>query len=192
MKKRICALVFAIFIPIMLFVACGGTSEAEVEMGPAHGVWNGNVYINEYLGLEFTMPDNWLMMTAEELARIVGTSTSIDEMIEGEVIHDMMAFGGADVEISFERFSEGSAMDYLEAEANRLKEITMGNADLIFADRTTRIGARDYYLLTYTLQIGNNASVRHYFVNGQGEYMSIITINLGSNYALEDILAMFN
>ena len=199
MKKRIFTLILAIAIPIMLLAACGSSPEPVM---PERGVWNDNVYTNEYLGLEFTLPNNWTISTDEQLAALVNISADILEvpagMIEGMALYDMMASGplGSSVMVMYERLLPATAgiseADYLAELATELEMTGLGYSNFVFSDSTTRIGSVGYHSLSAVLSMGGMEIVQYYFINRQDEFIRGIIVTLIGDDTLEDILANFN
>ena len=87
---------------------------------PVRGVWNGNIWLSEYIGLYFYLPQGWEHASDEEIVDLVGLGTAVLElsdagmavpdelweMIDDHVLHDMMAIDleqGSNIQVIIER-----------------------------------------------------------------------------------------
>lgn len=89
MMKKLFSL-FMIISLLFTLTACSNTPAEEgkdeveeVEEVYVRGEWLDGVYTNDYLGFTFTLPDNWVLATDEELMSMLETST--EEMLSEEM-----------------------------------------------------------------------------------------------------------
>lgn len=88
----------------------------EYVAWPQRGIWNGNLYLNEYLGVSFEMPEGWDKLSDEQISEQLGVGISflqgsdaiefIMEEIGFNSFMEMMATNpetGASINIAFER-----------------------------------------------------------------------------------------
>ena len=85
---------------------------------PVRGMWDGNIWTSEYLGLYFYLPEGWEFASDEEIVDILGLGSALilgaagmaitDEFWEGinAVLYDMLAFdleSGSNIQVLIER-----------------------------------------------------------------------------------------
>jgi len=196
MKKRICALLLC---AVLLLTACGGGSPLTQSTAPELGVWNGNVFENEYLGLRLTLMDGWEAATDEEIAEMIGADRYEDEFWElveaGMVIYDMMANSmvtGANIQIGYERLllRRMSVADYLAIMAEEIEDSGM---EVIETPGTTRIGAYEWYSIGSVVRMWGVNIYGRYFVNIEDGFARMIMIIYHEeSESLEEIMAMFS
>ena len=85
--KKFLSLFMVIALSLTLF-ACSSEPKVEEEKEEVfetfvRGEWNDNVYTNDYLGFSFTLPENWVVASDEELLSMLETAT--DEMLTEEM-----------------------------------------------------------------------------------------------------------
>lgn len=95
---------------------------------PRRGVWEGNNYFNEYLNINFSMPENWDKITDEQIAaqmeigiEFLEDADSVDSIMaqaETNSFMEMMAINnvtGANVTIAYQRLDDPSmsALDFI-------------------------------------------------------------------------------
>ncbi|HBL85290.1 MAG: hypothetical protein A2Y17_03585 [Clostridiales bacterium GWF2_38_85] len=95
MKKAVVILM----IISMLILNLAGCSIIQDTLSPnaERGTWNDNVYTNEFANLRFKNADNWLVMTDEEISKMMQLGIDyIDndkyskELLDLTTIYDMM------------------------------------------------------------------------------------------------------
>ena len=69
MKKRLCTMITAILCITFLLVGCGAESAKT-------GVWDSNVFTNEWLNFKMTVPQDSRIMTKDEMSSAIGTLES--------------------------------------------------------------------------------------------------------------------
>lgn len=70
--KRIFITLLALFMVLSL-AACGRVTDAiqEALRAPSRGQWHENVYVNEFMGFQFTLPNTWYFNTDVERVHII-------------------------------------------------------------------------------------------------------------------------
>ena len=118
---------------------------------PVRGVWNGNIWISEFIGMYFYLPVGWEFAGDDEIAGLLGFDAAVlpgvagsaidDEFWEimNPVLYDMMAMDletGTSVRVAIEKMPaiDLSAGSFIAYNANRLLVLGM-NVDLDVAPR---------------------------------------------------------
>jgi len=146
-------------------------------VSPTPGVWHGNLFTSEYLGLTFAQPYTW---TAES------EPTGFDMVATSPL--------GASVQISHERVPPGTYVFELIAEMMRQSE-EMG-MEVSAATPAAHLGNYVWHTFQTTmtmeiLEIELNVH-GHYFINIQGDYArTILILSSDVSESVEEILAMF-
>jgi len=168
------------------------------------GTWDGFVYSNPSLGLQFTLPDGWFAATDEEIANVMGISADIfDDEAWEEVfaqldilaLIDMMAIDlqtNVNVNITIERLvfpnnrlTEAQYLQHMDAMSD-----LMGMDFSLDFPSPVRIGAYDWHV--YGAEMLLMGSTARGFINIQNGFARIITITYnGDTDALEEVLAAF-
>jgi len=182
--------------------------EDSIEL-PVRGVWDDNVYTNEYLGFRFVMPSGWVASTDYEIADMMGMVYDLlaaegDELAEElwktaglTTIHEMMVtnvYTGANIQIAYERiispYADLSALEYLEIMSMQIEDI--GLVVDINPSGMTRIGAHEWYSLETVMETsGRNLSVSQ-LINILDGFVRIVTITYNEeNCSLDELLSMF-
>jgi len=144
--KKFSLFLLAIII-ISMSAGCSGREGRAAEARElVRGSWNGNIFTSEFAGLTFTMPDNWLPGSDEEIAALMGVSAEFlseqgmkitEKMLELSTIYDMAAqnpINGDSIILMFENLSMHiggtrlNEMQYLESLAEQLDSFEMGYA----------------------------------------------------------------
>lgn len=74
--KKIRNFIMIALCTLLLATGCG--SESKVIF--SEGTWEGNKYTNEFLGLTYTMPEDWERTSDEELDNLIKQAMSLTEM----------------------------------------------------------------------------------------------------------------
>ena len=239
MKKRMIlpAILLAVLMALTLtLAACGNgddngpvTPPTQNNNGPAdngpddppetngetgtvtRGVWDGNVFTSEFLGLTFTMPDGWVASTDAEIAALMGLAPGVLEAAGGDIpedlwdtvesVHDMMAMNpltGVSVQILFDRleypYTAMSTAEFVAEYLELMEEIMeMMGMEFEVLPGTTRIGNSDWHSFASTMEMfGMTITSRSFFSVHEGFSRTIsITYSEGSE-SPEEILAMFS
>ena len=180
----------------------GGEPEQQADW-PRRGVWDGNVYTNEYLGFTFTMPDDWTVEADREgYYGTVHGYAFIDmhasSPITGEIDTEgsSIVFSRATVQIMYQRleypFTNLSTAQFNEGLATLMEASERFEVDLI--SDTTRIGTYDWASLVLTMEAILDVTFyfRHFVSVHEGFAWSIIIEYTEDFGSLDDILAMFS
>jgi len=175
---------------------------------PARGVWEGDVYTNETLGLRFTPPDDWFVATDAEIAELMGFG--VDMLAGGSdafladildaadltIFHEMMAASptGSNVQIMFERLvfpqTRLTEAQYLESVEGDLA--WAGIRVDVSSPGPTRIGGYDWYSYGTAIDmLGGTVYGRQFFTIREGFIRLIIFTYFEGSESLEEMLAMF-
>ncbi|MCL2401922.1 MAG: hypothetical protein FWC90_04695 [Oscillospiraceae bacterium] len=177
--------------------------------GPVRGLWEGNVFTSEYLGLRFVMPFDWSAADDADIAGLMGVGADVMAIsgieIPGEfwdmfdlvAVFDMVAANpltGTSVQIVFERLMfplRGiSTAEYVEATVHQLERAGI-SVNLDFPG-TVRIGDYDWYSFGTVMEmpLGMVAYGRQ-FINVQDGFGRIIGITGNDPEAsVNEVLAM--
>jgi len=213
MLKKVFCLGSIVFLAFVL-VACG--DDEEEIANPTRGVWEDDTFTSEYLGLEFELPEYWVMLDDEEMEQFFGvvfddaapamgieiSDDVLDALGDGQ-FHDMFAihpFSGSNVQIIFERNPMAmliSEEDYIETMIEQLEEegevMGIEFRDFEVAPSTTTIGNYEWESISVVMEMGPGAEMNsHSFINIQGPNVRIIIITLGFGETLNDVLDAFN
>jgi len=195
---------FTCFILIAIFaLALAGCGRSQSENLPTRGAWHGHTYVSEYFGLQFTLPESWVMFTDTERAIITGTppvSWDIFEDIEAEIeVHDMRAadfITGDDVLIRIQAFAPDLAEDmdyvgYLQSMSSMLQFMGIGARNFQMGAVPRQIGEYQWHYMTYLIF---DDALQMILVNIQGRFVRTIvaTAQNGSASNLDNILNNFS
>jgi len=196
---------------VLALVGCGG-NDTEVagtlqRRGVTRGVWSGNTWTSDYLGLTLTLPSGWVHATDAEIAEVLGVGADFmaAQGVEVDtaalesigVLYDMMATGptGATIQIGMERLvfpsSRMTAPEYIEASIDEF--IAMGmEVDLDFPN--VRIGNLDWYSYGSVMDFMGIRIYGRYFVNVYDSVARFIVIMYadGMGDSIDDLLRFFS
>jgi hypothetical protein len=164
----------------------------------SRGIFQDGVYTNQYAGLVFTLPDGWLMKTDQEMADELGVSV--------DAYNDPEKWG----ELADKEKKTYDAIFY-DTNTDSLVTISLLNLPLVCQGRLPSkvdyikscithleldtepfekmIGSKAYTgMLIYDEQYGVN---RYAFAKRQDKFMLIVTVNIGDDVNLDDILGCF-
>ncbi|MCL2563642.1 MAG: hypothetical protein FWE08_06365 [Oscillospiraceae bacterium] len=231
MKKKLFALLLVFVMMATLFAGCGDlfgdrrpaetpdAGDVTQAAGEAkRGSWDGDVFISEYLGLQFTLPSGWAAASDEEMAEIMGMGIDVidgmdlfglDMDIGGLMdvfgvmnVTDMMAsslFTGASIDISFERLifphNRMSEEEYIESMAASMEMLGMDDLsmEIINFPGTTKIGAYAWYSYGMVMEFMGVEIFSRYFITIQDGFSRTITITyVEGSETVEEILEMFS
>lgn len=176
----------------------------EVTDFPSRGVWNDNIYTNDFLGFSITIPDTWAILSDEEIEienDLGADMLDIERMSETPLgltaFMDMMAidsFTGTSIVVSFERLLVNpiSIENYIDINVRSIENI--GFKINYISTETTRIGNHDWHYIDTFFEVlpGVNMYTRMFITIYQG-FSSTIGINYTSfSYNIDDIFHFFN
>lgn len=213
--KKLLALMLAI-VMALLMVACdteklsddikshGERDDEKVEL--SRGKIEGDVYINKFLGLEFTKPESWVYSTDEEVAALVNLSV---EMIYGEnfketlennpSVFDMMVIDSltrSSINVGYENlfktFSTNITVkqyvEALKAQFTNVSGMTVTFPDTL---ESAKLGNTEFSKVVCTVTTQGVSMKQVYYLKNVDEYMCYVIVTIPSGYTVEQIEAMF-
>ena len=199
-KKLITLLL--IFVTLVSFTACTGGSSAEARLRA--GIITDDVYINEWLGLQFQFPSGWFTLSSAELQLLLGfagrftpgeeINISEAEWNElGEVV-DLFAMqvAGSNVLIGFERVRAGQSgsafINLLATNARR-----DGAWNIYTHANTVQLGERQYYVLDFNaFVLGDVVVSQRMLVNIENRIATVIVITARTDEERNHLMQYFN
>jgi len=184
--------------------AQGGVSPPQHEP-ISRGNWNGNVFTNRHLGLEFTRPHGWHTASQQEmeaaaalLASAVPSDSLLHQMLdeEGSFV-DMFAINpatGANAGIAVERLASShlslTEAEYINIMTDMLQQMGM---QAVRIPHTTIIGGYEWHEFRTSLPALNGNVYGRNFINIRGGHIRGISVNYSNaSESGYDILAMFS
>ncbi|MCL2842401.1 MAG: hypothetical protein FWE28_02900 [Oscillospiraceae bacterium] len=188
--------------------------EEPIDGAPVRGVWDGDIFTSEYLGLQFEKPEDWVVATDEDIMQVMGLlddgllgddffgegvdTARLFEVFDITTVHDIMVTDpatGSNIQIAYERLifpaNRMSAAEYIEALGDML--VTMGMEINQFSE-TTRLGNSDWYSLEAVMDIHGMELLGRYLISVQDGFARIITITYSGDTPelAEDMIARFS
>jgi len=218
--KRKLLMVVCIVMCVLCCVGCGSNEDNKENKDEninqsiskngeksIRGVWKDDVYINEFAGIIFNLPENWVYATDEEMdnsfenTKDILVSEDDKELIEkGEFnsLDEMMAeniYTGSNIIISYENLSKvvgGSqitAEQYLDISKMQLEAIETFDYE-IGEVSTKKLGEQEFLCLT--AKIKEYDIEQAYYTKKIDKYMvNIVITSSNSDESIESILANF-
>ena len=205
---KVLSMVLVVSMMLTTLVACnGGSSTALERRGVTRGVWNGNTWTSDYLGLTLTLPSGWVHATDEEIADVLGLGADLIAATQGVeidtsvmesigVLYDLMASSpnGASIQVGMERLvfpnSRMTAPEYIEASASEL--VAMG-MEVDFNFPNTRIGSLDWYSYGSMMEFMGMRIYGRYFVNVYDSVARFIILMYTSDTeGVDEMLRLFS
>jgi len=187
-----------------ILAACGSSADTET---PRRGRWNGNTFTNEFFGLRFNMPNDWVATDEKEVAEMFAGITEHFPPAGAEItpdmyqlameigIFDMMASDGDTDAFADDNVHIVMSMVLMSAEdahmtapewmAHRME--VLGTPHILH-DGTVRIGSLDWYYMDFSP--GGEVHNRLYF-NEEGYFIRQINIVFRADEHLNQALGMF-
>ena len=176
---------------------------ANNQLGnPTRGIWEGNVYTNEFIGLQFDMPIGWNVVTGTGLPTILYEGAEITDYVWASLdepsILDMsinhVRGGNINIVINNAGFPM-SAAEFRQAiydAAHDMEDIGMSVTVGSF-DEPTRIGRYYWYYQEVEIELLGEAFIMHQFLK-LFNYRYFVAISIGDDIedSLEDTVAMFS
>lgn len=187
------------------------TQEIASKSGElTRGVWDGNTYTSEYAGITFTMPENWISATDEQIASMMSVSVDImsdaglevsEEMLQLQAIYDMMAtdtLTGTSVLVMYENLavvvggSSYTEKQYLEEVSKQLDTASMGNANEEITEET--LCGNTYTVMKVELEVQDISATQYYYMRKIDKYMQgiIISVMNGDEDTATQVLSYFS
>ena len=197
--KKIFALIL-VALMVMPLVACNlGSPELS------RGEIDGNIYKNEFMGIEFTKPSSWQYYSDEEIASVMNIAA---ENLKGEnlkkalevnpAIYDMMvvdASTGTNINIVYENLRKSlstniSVEKYVEELKKTMKSEGM---NITFPDKleTVKLGDVEFTKCVCTVKAYGITMTQVYYLKKINGYMTSVILTVPSGYSIADVEAMF-
>jgi len=193
MKKKLLLFALAAIMAATLILASCGSADLD------RGEWNGNVFTNEFFGLTFNMPNDWLAASDAEIADLLGIGSEVfefDDLMEDEdLVIAMLASSpdpsGSNVNLGIGRLPRRnmSSSAFMNANLTPLREM---GADVRVVPGTVRIGGNDWYKYSYSIVMFGTLVTGYGLARATSGYGAIITVTVSEGSAtLAEILDMF-
>ncbi len=214
---------FAFIMAIVLVVSCGGcvadridtddeekstatptevptetptaTPEKETVL-QVRGSWENNVYTNTFLGLSYTLPEDWQAATDEEIlsmmglgAELLGKKEDLEKSLESQQsIYDFYVVNdttGSNINISFENLSLSiggilySEEDYADVVTQQLQSLE-GMTYIIGAYEEVTLGDKTFLKVPATVEYSGISMEQQYYFHKEGKYMCSIILTCTS------------
>ena len=174
---------------------------------PSRGSIDGDAYMSEYLGLEFTKPAHWRYYSDEEIASIMNIAA--DNLLEDKfkealeknpAIYDMMAVDdstGTNISVSYENLLRTLSLgitveEYVEAMKEQFTEVT--TMQVTFPDELEKVklGEVEFTRCVCTTKTQGITMIQAYYFRKSGGYMTIVLVTVRDGYSVEEIENMFD
>ena len=185
----------SLLLSVLFFSSCGALGGAPAVQTPELGIWQGNVFINEQLGLHFTMPDSWEMASQLDIAIMDSNAQTMGaEGADDSVIRDLTAINhetGANVQLAYTRHGRNvPTNDEIFEEMTEVLE-SLGFNIVSTSASPVRIGRYDWIYAEYEARImGTTVQGRQYYSVADG-YIRMITITSPQYSELLDVMLGF-
>jgi len=214
MNKLIVA--FGVIFVLAALAACRSnvsTSHLNEDMlsGITRGIWDEDVYINEYLGFSFALPEQWMAAGDNEMAALAGISAEILSNLGQELSDDFWEIAGitmlwdmwvldlitgTSVQIIYEvlRYPKSmmSEIQFIETIVEQAAQTTLEMKTSIIPIPTI-IGNYAWYSYTNEIAVwGNFENMRHFINIRDGIVRHIIVNYLPDIAPLEGTLRLFS
>lgn len=175
---------------------------------PVRGAWDGTVYTNDFTGITFTAPEDWLVLSDEDLAKAVGIGTEgmtvrgeemSPEMLAQSTIYDACVASvvtGTNIIFALENLTANHPMGTMitpEAYFTATKALIEEN----YPDAYTfgepyplTVGGQEYLLMEIIPP--ESGQTQLFMVRKVNNYMILNTITLLGGDSADDIIAMFS
>ena len=205
MKKLICPA--TILLTLIIGITITACSPEAVRGGPTRGIWDGNIYTNHYLNLQFELPGEWVIVSDEELAAAAGIPPEEFVAQGAKIPHyfwetnstiiDMMAtdtFLGLGIIITYEwiniAYGRITAPEYIDAVLGNLADM---GVDAHITPGTTQIGGYLWYSYVSEVSTGDETVLIRNFVNIQRGFVRTISVIHNSFHdPVDEVLGFFD
>lgn len=200
MKKTCTRILTFALVVILLFslLSCGAKAPAF-----SRGTIDGDVYTSEFAGLTFTKPADWIYLTDEQIAEVMGVASEVmgndtlEETSEGSVI-DLYAASqtsGDNVNITF---SKGNAFTNLNVSIAASLELikqqyeSVGFTCTISDPTDAKLGSVSCKVATATVNVNGISMTQYCYFAMFGRYVTSIICTSVSGATQADFEAMFS
>ena len=188
--------------------AIGGGNQADDY--PRPGSWVGDMFVNEWLGVQFQLPAGWDAPGPRQLEEILGMgaivlehadmeiSEEVLEAMEGGAAHDMYAINfvtGSTAQIMFERLPRSARNVDIASEIDDMieelkRELPISEATV--RSNTVFIGEVEFHVMDAVLDMMGMTLYMSQYVNLEGRNLRMITIGSTDRDEIEHIWGYFN
>ena len=213
MKMTKTKLLVALLALMLVLAACGGgngNGNGEIEdVGPVYrGVISGDTYTSSFIGLSFTLPENWVFAGDAEIAAMMGIAANVlaaedidFDAANIETLYDMLASNpltGDNIMVMIEDLTLTSPLApliptrvYLDELKAQMEELDF--ADYVFADDfQVTIGGQTWDVLSANVDMMGMEIEQHYLVRRQGNYMIAIIATFMGDMSFDDMMSYFS
>ena len=203
MKKAIKIALIIFLVASMLFALTGCGKEKENKVEFSMGEWKDNVYENEFLGLEFNLPEGWEYSSDEEIAKTMNLGTELlndDQKYAAEVsklnsVYYMLAKNpstGDNVTVLSEKpLVDVTTEYYLDQLETQLTAVDSINYEIGDASKE-KVAGREYSTLTVKAKMSGIELTQKYFVYKMDEYfIGIIATSANGETGINDMMKSF-
>lgn len=168
------------------------------------GSIEGNVYTNEFAGITFTKPSDWVWASDEELATLFGAAADILygdsvllELSKLVTFYDMMAVGlNGNINLAYENLNLLNASDCTEEEyIEYLKDNISSLFDTMsysFGDsQKVMLGDSEFYRTEMSVTLEEYGLTQYCYIRHVGDYMICMTLTVSASFDLEDFEKRF-
>jgi hypothetical protein len=208
MKKVVSSIVLV--MSVFMVFALGGCQNNQTDELPVPGQWvESDLFVSEWLGIQFQLPAGWDAPSDRELEQILGAgallleytdvelSEEMVEAMEDNVAHDMYVINyitGSTVQIMLERVPRAlrnMEMDkVLEQSLEHLED--MGVEHSTIRNETVYIGELEFHVIDVVMNVFGMELHMSTFINLKGRNIISIAIGATDQSVIDDILGYFN
>ena len=197
MRITICTICTALFI--FLLAGCGRQSNIPnvTPQAPPPGTWHDHIYVNEFMGFQFELPETWFIFTREEIAHGVmdafGVFNELGEDIfidstDAALFNATLAaidmqvaafFSDATMHIHLQEIASGERQEiheHLQSHAESIGELA---SNFQMGKSPRQIGSVDWYYIIYEML---ENYVQANFVSIQDGFYRTITISVEGTF----------
>ncbi len=215
MKKLLAVLLAAAML--FSFAACGGskeeldndvekTTEAPVEaVKLSRGAITGDAYSNEFLGVTFTKPADWVYLSDKEIAETINIGQDALDFTDFELalaeqstIYDMVAkdeLYGNNIMVCFENTEISGGREITAEEyGSILKSNLEGQTALNYTfenEGKACLGDTEFIRTVFTAESNGTTLKQAYYIRCVGKYAMTVIVTL-TNIDITDAEAMFS
>lgn len=181
----------------------GSSQDNNASTAFSMGGWSNNVYKNDFLGLEFHLPQGWAYYSQSEIAEMMNIGVELlndDQKAYAELskltsIYYMVANNpntGNNISILSEKTTVDYTVDYY---INQLKTqlASLESVNYTIGETSTKvIAGKAYQVLSVSTNISGVTVVQEYFIRKLDKYfVCIIVTDVDPQQTISDIIANF-
>lgn len=208
--KKLLSLILVGVISLSCLVGCDSSKEdADSSNGVkyANGTRTETEYTSEWLSLKYTLGDEYIMSTDEELDAIMKQQAGILAEDDGEnqqlidhmttaIVYEMMAIksdNSNNIIIIAEKLALPSMKEKQYIEASKVQLDSLPTDGITYQDVTTRtIGGVEFTELPYEMKVGSDVVKQTMLLKNMSDRMAIITLTYVDEAGLDELIAGFS